>query len=83
MSYLTLDACQAAGAGLRLTEALTVTSTGLSGDSQSMKLPLLLSIYPLHSCSREERLPLSGGIRLQETSLLQLSITDVDVNVLT
>lgn len=81
MSYLALDACQTACTGLWLTEALAVTSTRLSGETQSMKLPLLLPVDALHPRCLEERLPLFGGVRLKEASVLHLSITDVDVDV--
>lgn len=46
-----------------------------------MKLPLLLAVYALHPRRLEESLPLSGGVRLEETPVLQLCITDVDVGV--
>lgn len=46
-----------------------------------MKLPLLLPVYALHPCCLEESLPLSGGVRLKETSILKVSIADVDVSV--
>lgn len=81
MLYLALDACQTACAGLWLTKALAVTSTGLPGDTQGMKLPLLLLVNTLHPRCQEESLPLSGRVRLKETLILQLRITDVDVNV--
>lgn len=48
--YLTLNARQTARAGLRLTEASAVTSTGLSRESQGMKLPLLLPVDELDPC---------------------------------
>lgn len=81
MLYLTLDSCQTACTGFWLTKALAVTSTVLSGQTQGMKLPLLLSVYTLHPCCLQESLSLFGGVRLKETSILQLSITDVDVSV--
>lgn len=46
-----------------------------------MKLPLLIPVYALHPRCQEESLPLPGGVRLKETSVVQLSITDVDVGV--
>lgn len=81
MSYLALDSCQTACAGLWLTKTLAVTATGFPGDTQGMKLPLLLPVYALHPRCLEESLPLFGGVRLKETSILQLSIIDVDVTV--
>lgn len=72
MCYLALDACQTARAGLRFTKALAVTSTGLPGETQAMKLPLLLLVDVLHPRRLKENLPLFGGVRLQETSIIQL-----------
>lgn len=81
MLYLALDSRQTACAGLWLTKASAVTSTGLPGETQGVELPLLLPVYALHPRCLEESLPLFGGVRLKETSILQLSITDVDVSV--
>lgn len=81
VSYLTLDACQTACAGLWLTKALAVTSTGLPGKTQNVKLLPLLIVYALNPRSQEESLSLSRGVPLKDTSILQLSITNVDVIV--
>lgn len=79
--YLTLNARQTARAGLRLTEASAVTSTGLSRESQGMKLPLLLPVDELDPCCLKDGLALFRGEWLKETSVLLLAITDVAVSV--
>lgn len=81
MLYLTLDSCQAAGAGLWLTKASAVTSTGLPGEPQGVKLLFLLPVDALHPSRLEESLTLPGGVRLKERSVLQVSVADVDVVV--
>lgn len=80
--YLALDACQTACTGLWLTETLAVASTFLSGETQGVKLPLLLPVDPLHPGRQEERLPLPGAVRREEPSVLQLCVADVEVAVL-
>lgn len=79
--YLTFDPCQATCTGLWLAEASAVTPTRLSGESQGVQLPLLLPLYPLHACSLQEGLPLSGGERLQETSVTDVSVTAGSISV--
>lgn len=46
-----------------------------------MQLPLFLPFYPLHARSLQEGLPLSGGVRLKETYILKVCITDGDVSI--
>lgn len=77
--YLTLDACQAAGAGLGLTKASAVTPARFPGQTQRMKLLLLLLVDALHPRRQEESLPLPGRIRLHGASIVQLRLADVVV----
>lgn len=79
MSYLTPDSCQAARTRLWLTKTPAVAPAGLPGEAQGMKLPLLVPVDAFHPCCEEESLPLSGGVRLKESSV---SVVDVDVIVL-
>lgn len=46
-----------------------------------MQLPLLLPLDPLHASSLKDGLPLSGGERLQETSVPHVCVTDGGIGV--
>lgn len=78
--YLALDPSQAAGAGLRLTEAPTVTSAGCSGEPQPVKLPLLLLVDGFHPRSQQQSLSLFGGDGLKEASILQVRVADAELS---
>lgn len=79
LSYLTLDAGQAAAAGLWFTEALAVTATVLPGYPQLVQLPLLLLIDLLYAGRFEQHVPPLGRIRVEEGTIIQVGPTDVNL----
>jgi hypothetical protein len=73
-THLALNAGQAATAGLRVTDAITVTTTILPGLAQHLQLPLLLSVNPSNAGSPKESPSLPRWMGLEEIGFLQAAI---------
>ena len=69
--YLALDARQAAAAGLRITDPVTVTAAVLPGLAQGLQLSLLLAIDPPHTRGPQQSPSLPGWEGLEEGHFLQ------------
>lgn len=74
LPHLTLDARQAAAAGLGLAEALAVAAADLPRDAQLVQLPLLLLVDLLHAGRFEQSVALLGRVGLQEGAALQAGL---------
>lgn len=72
--YLALDACQAAGASLWVTEESAVTATVLTGDSYGPQLMLLLHINLLDPGCTKQGPALLGGQWLEEEVFIHFCV---------
>lgn len=80
-TYLALDPCDAAGAGLRVTEDPAVAAAVLPGHPDGSQLVLLLHVNLLHPGGAKQGPALLGGQRLQEEVFIHLRVVQVDVVV--
>lgn len=80
--HLALDARQATAAGLGLAERLAIAAAVLARQAQLVQLPLLLLVDLLDAGGLEERVPLLGGVRMQEgRAVLHVDAAQVDLGL--
>lgn len=77
--YLAFDPCNAAGAGLRVTENPAITATVLSGHANSPKFMFFFHINLLYPRGAQQCPTLFSGKRLQEEVLVYFCVVQINV----